>query len=104
MTVYHLSACPLGVVTVLRPRLPRDPMPGENRTVRRISAASTIGGCLRALQGAYYNRGQWYVYVASIPDAWIHEPIRVPDAKTTGERWILEVVEMIYAGRLVQIV
>lgn len=98
MTLYHLSAVPLGPRVVLRPRRPRDPMIGESSRVQRVCVSPTIRGCLTALQGAYYNRGRWYVYQLDVPEDLVVDPIRVPDARLTGERWLLEPVEACHVG------
>lgn len=88
--VYHLSAADLGDEPVLRPRIPRDRMPFENRTVARVCAAPSVAGCLQALSGSYYNRGAWCIYAADIPSDLLVEPVAVPDAAETGELWLLE--------------
>lgn len=98
MLVNHLSAAYLGERAVLSPRLPRDRMLLENRTVRRVCVAPGVPGCLLALRGVYYNRGLWYRYVAEVPQDALHEPAGVPDAHETGELWLLERVEFRYAG------
>lgn len=97
--MWHLSAVPLGPRVVLRPRIPRDPAPFENRTVPRICVASTLAGCVAALRTTYYAGAFWYCYrvLAVAPTV---EPIAVPDARRTGERWILDPAEVQFAGLL----
>lgn len=102
MLVHHLSAVGLGPEAVLAPRVPRDQMPFENRTVRRVCVAPSVEGCLKALSGCFYNRGEgtWHHYVTDVPPDLLFEPIAVPDAFLTGEMWLLEPVEFVYAGRI----
>lgn len=100
MIVFHLSDRYLGSAAVLNPRLPRDPMRGENMRIQRVSVAPTLIGCMEALHYARYNRGRWFVYVAdAIPD----EPLHVPDAVNTGELWLLVPTRFAYAGRVAHI-
>jgi hypothetical protein len=100
--VYHLSAVPLGGRVILQPRTPRDPMLFENHSIRRVSVAPTIAGCLCAIRHTFYNRGVWWIYVIDLDDSDIMDPIHVPDAALTGERWILRPAEALYAGRVAQ--
>lgn len=90
MIVYHLSATDLGPSPVLRPQIPRDRMPFENRSVARVCAAPSVTGCLKALEGCFYNRGRWWCYAAQVPEEMLFEPVGVPDASETGELWLLE--------------
>lgn len=100
VVVHHLSAEPLGGRVALRPRVPRDRMPFENRSVRRVCVASTVEGCLKALRGCFYNRGVWHHYVTAVPRDLLAEPVGVPDVHLTGELWLLEPTEFEYAGSL----
>ncbi len=95
MKLYHLSAHPLGESIILRPRIPRDCAPFEDRRIPRICVAPTIRGCLLALQGCYYNTGQWWRYILA-EDEQAAEPHRVPDARLTGEMWLLKPARFIH--------
>jgi len=98
MMLYHLSERWLGQRVTLAPRIPRDRAPFEDRRVRRICVAPTVQGCLLALRGCFYNRGVWWIYATSGVDA--VEPISVPDASETGERWLLHPTEMVCVRRI----
>lgn len=95
--MYHLSAWYLGQNPILAPKLPRDPMPFENLSIKRICVSPTVNGCLTALHTTFYNRGVWYVYRTNTQAI---EPINVPDAYLTGEQWLINKTGFIYEGRI----
>lgn len=94
----HLSNCPLGPSVVLRPRIPRDRAPFEDRRIPRICVAPRVEGCLIALSGCYYNRGRWWVYEVDDVEMAAVEPHQVPDARESGELWLLTPTRFRYAG------
>lgn len=88
MMLYHLSDVFLGDIIKLSPRIPRDPMPGEDRSIPRICVSESIEGCLLALKNCYYNAGVWFVYQTKQSKKKYFSPINVPDAEQTGEKWL----------------
>jgi hypothetical protein len=90
--LFHLSSDNLGGYVTLKPRLPRTPAVGEDTSVPRIAAASSVDDCLAGLT-ALKAHGRYHVYQlrgqARGLDA--DAPARlVPDWEQTREVWLLE--------------
>lgn len=79
----------------------------ENKTIRRVSFAKTIQGCLMAL-GRNLKGETLYVHelvtnkhsIALVDSGSLHKQGKVPDALITGEVWVLEDIKL----RLVEVI
>ena len=100
MNLYHLSENP--DIKVLKPRIPRYACSHlEDTTTPRISFASSIHGCLSALQDLDM---EFYVYVPrddiSIRDIIIPNFKQVIDGFINGEVWVLGDTPVICIGKI----
>ncbi len=91
------------------PRIPEDPMVGEDYTTPRICFGETIEGCIQAI-GGYYDDiddcNNFYVYTLIVDENsnfykenirdynYLHKNKLVPDAISTKEYWLLCEVEL----------
>jgi hypothetical protein len=92
--LYHLSVQWLGRKPTLEPRTPRSRANGES-DAPRVCVAPTIEGCWLSIcsEDPYFPCGGVHVYEV-VTDKSIPADKTVDDRKRTGERWILEPVEL----------
>lgn len=110
--LYHISYKDLGKRVLFKPKIPDNRYEGydiyhpylgekypENDTVKRICVSHSVMGCLRALPIEF---DYYFVYEAIRPIAVTRDmPLyMVPDAKTTGEHWILSNTYMERRGKI----
>jgi len=103
MNLYHISDDFLGEDPLLSPRVPKYRMEGrciyhkylkkqikEDGRLPRVCVSNKISGCLSAVAASLKNN--FFVYLAVKPRYVSRDlPLMlVPDAKKTGERWILK--------------
>jgi hypothetical protein len=102
MRYFHLTENNLGETVKFRPRIPKSrsstefehPITQKDRyedaTIRRICVSNTIRGALKAICAGLHDT--FYVYETFKPTAISRDLplLLVPDAKETGERWLLK--------------
>lgn len=114
--LYHLSCAYLGVKPTFNPRIPSERYEGEqvfhnytgqlideDDTIPRICVAESVENCLLAHPMNGMSDTTLYVYTAKDPYMVTKDlpAIMVPDAKETGETWILSDTVMEYQGKLI---
>ena len=116
--LYHLSFNNLGREVIFKPRIPSNRFEGEGTyhpfkdefldeddSIKRICVSNSIKGAYIALEGDGYTKNKEYklfLYCPENPKAVSRDMplIMVPDAKQTGEHWILEKTKMICKGEI----
>lgn len=112
--LFHVSPDDLGEKVLFHPRIPSNRFEGgelyhpymgetikeENDTIKRICVSNSIRGCFRAVP--IENTKTCYVYIPLTPLVVSRDlPLcLVPDAKETGEHWILNKTWMIREGEI----
>ncbi len=104
MTLYHVSPKYLGKAPILTPRIPESRAEAEESVTPRICVCPNVEGCYLAK----YTHPDIDVIRGSIPAMHLYAvetddsvPARkVPDARRTGERWLLEPTKFRYVGKL----
>jgi hypothetical protein len=110
--LYHISNTDLGETQMFYPRIPQNRFEGdstyhpylgesfpENDTVKRICVSDSIEGCILATDSLC---GTAYIYVPRHPKHVTRDmPLyMVPDARETGEHWILNKTLMVKLGSI----
>lgn len=101
MKLYHVSAKDWGERVVFAPRVPSTGGPRECKVRARICVATTLRGCLLAINGTtdligytwpYWRRaGRKPLVVYRFRGAsYVPTAAEVPDVALTGERWLLQ--------------
>lgn len=113
--LYHLSYRFMGYTPTFTPRIPSERYEGEqvfheyigelmdeDETIPRICVSDSIENCLSAHPMNGIMLAELSVYVAKNPYMVTKDlpAIMVPDAKETGEIWILSETEMEYQGEI----
>jgi hypothetical protein len=106
--MYHLSIT--NGICDLEPQVPKRLSNGENATIRRICFSESIEGCIRSLQpSSYSNKFDYHYVYKTVGNIEPHDILSneelvrqglVPDAKFTGELWVLTPVKIELVSRI----
>ena len=118
MKLYRVELTDMGDSITFNPRVPENPMKGEDVETERICAAPTIIGCIHSgilpifithYDMSYLENGEhpMWIYEAEVPCENLYQPTEneVPDSFLTGEMWILSPckftkVDKYYLGKM----
>lgn len=95
MNLYHLSKNPN--LKTIEPRIPSTAAFEENKATKRISFATSIDGCLKAVPFTPTNKTKLYVYTPIIEKSTVGllpTRIQVFDVNKTNEVWIMSPIKL----------
>ena len=108
--LYHISPYKLSEVSgtiLLKPRIPKMRLPGEDGHTPRVCFSTSINGCLNSISAEllFWGETAWPYYVYSptayspsscIPAEQLYA--KIPDAYATNEVWIIDPVKVKSVG------